>query len=30
VQELADARGLDLTALDAEARDVLWNEAKRG
>jgi tetrapyrrole methylase family protein / MazG family protein len=30
VQELADARGLDLAGLDAEARDVLWNEAKRG
>jgi tetrapyrrole methylase family protein/MazG family protein len=30
VQELAAARGVNLAALDAEARDVLWNEVKRG
>ena len=30
VEEMAAARGLDLTALDPEARDALWNEAKRG
>jgi tetrapyrrole methylase family protein/MazG family protein len=29
VEEIAAARGLDLTAMDPEARDALWNEAKR-
>jgi tetrapyrrole methylase family protein/MazG family protein len=29
VEQLAAVRGLDLAALDLEARDALWNEVKR-
>ena len=30
VEEMAAARGIDLAAVDPEARDALWNEAKHG